>query len=189
MIENILAGKNLTKERKLTLKALISVILVAAATVLPQIVHAFAGAQGGAKLLPMYLPVALGACILGVKWGALVGVSAPLVSFMLTSLFGNAMPAAARVPFMVAELAVLALVCGAFSKKICENNALAFVALPVAFAASRCTFLLMSVLFSGVIPPAAAISQISSGIFGVLLQCIIAPVVVIIIGKLTKEGK
>lgn len=64
----------------------------------------------------------LAGCLLGVRRGLGVGIASPLFSFAVTSLAGNAMPAAARLPFMIAELAMFAVVSGLFSKKIYENG-------------------------------------------------------------------
>jgi hypothetical protein len=60
----------------------------------------------------MYLPVLLGGCLLGWRWALAVGVLSPVVSFLITSLAGAPMPALPRLPFMMAELAVFALVSG-----------------------------------------------------------------------------
>ena len=103
MIENILARKGISLKIRLTVKSLVSAGIVVLAVVLPQLVHLAAGASGGVTWLPMYLPVLLGGCLLGTWWGLGVGVLSPLVSFAVTSAMGNAMPAAARLPFMTAE--------------------------------------------------------------------------------------
>ena len=102
MIESVLAKHNAKLGTKITVKSLISVGVVALAVLLPQLVHLVAGASGGVQWLPMYLPVLLGGCLLGWKWGLGVGVLSPLVSFAITSLTGNAMPAASRLPYMMA---------------------------------------------------------------------------------------
>ena len=110
MIENVLTRKNLSFKQKITVKILISVGIVALAVILPQLVHLVAGQAGGVEWLPMYLPVLLGGCLLGSVWGLGVGIASPIVSFLITLAFGNAMPALARLPFMVAELAVFGAV-------------------------------------------------------------------------------
>ena len=118
MIESILTRKNVGIRGRVTVKAVLSAGIIALAVLLPQLVHMAAGPQGGMQWLPMYLPVLLGGCLLGPIWGLGVGVLAPLASFAVTSAMGNAMPAAARLPFMMAELAVFAAVSGAFSCSI-----------------------------------------------------------------------
>ena len=86
--------KNTT--RKITYGALI----IACAVVLPQLFHLSGIPNSGAVFLPMHIPVLLGGFILGPLFGALIGVLSPLISSLLT-----AMPAPARLPFMMIELA------------------------------------------------------------------------------------
>lgn len=132
MVENVLTAKGLNVKIKISIKTAISVVLIAMAVGLPQLVHLAAGAQGGMQWLPMYLPVLLGGCLLGMWWGLGIGVLSPVVSFAITSAAGNPMPLAARLPFMIVELAVFAVISGLFSKKITQNKWLAFPAVLLA---------------------------------------------------------
>ena len=177
MIESVLAKHNAKLGTKITVKSLISVGVVALAVLLPQLVHLIAGASGGVQWLPMYLPVLLGGCLLGWKWGLGVGVLSPLVSFAITSLTGNAMPAAFRLPYMMAELAVFAAVSGLFSKKIAENGWMAFPAVLLAQVSGRAVFLALAAIFQGVsaLSAAAVWSQIQAGLLGMVLQAVLVP--------------
>ena len=177
MIESVLAKHNAKLGTKITVKSLISVGVVALAVLLPQLVHLIAGASGGVQWLPMYLPVLLGGCLLGWKWGLGVGVLPPLVSFAITSLTGNAMPAASRLPYMMAELAVFAAVSGLFSKKIAENGWMAFPAVLLAQVSGRAVFLALAAIFQGVsaLSAAAVWSQIQAGLLGMVLQAVLVP--------------
>ncbi len=123
MIDGILAKRNASTKACLTVKILISLAVIAMAVAFPQIVHMATGAAGGVKWLPMYLPVIIGACVLGAKWGVAAAILSPITGFLLTSAFSSPMPAAARLPFMVAELAVMALIAGAFCSLIVKNAA------------------------------------------------------------------
>ena len=89
MVEAFLASKNASLKLKITVKGAISVAVTALAVILPQIVHFALGASGGARWLPMYLPVLLGGCLLGWRWGLGIGVLSPLVSFLITLAIGN----------------------------------------------------------------------------------------------------
>ena len=175
MIEAVLERKNVKAGAKLTIKSLVALGVVALAVALPQIVHLVAGAEGGMRWLPMYLPVLLGGCLLGRRWGLGAGITSPLVSFALTSLAGNAMPAASRLPFMIAELAVFGAVSGAFAGKIVQNGWTAFAAVVLAQVSGRALFLALAAIFQGVSPlsAAAAWSQISAGLFGMVLQAVL----------------
>ncbi len=177
MIETALVKRNCSVKIKITVKSLISLGIVALAVGLPQIVHLIAGQPGGVQWLPMYLPVLLGGCLLGTWWGLGIGVASPVVSFLITFAAGNPMPAAARLPFMVAELAVFAAVSGLFSKKIVENGWMAFPAVLLAQVAGRSVFMILVLIFQSVTPftPAVIWGQIQTGLLGMVLQAVIVP--------------
>ena len=181
MIETILQRKNAKAGVKISVKAAVAVLVIALAVALPQIVHLIAGAPGGVQWLPMYAPVLLGGCLLGFKWGLGAGVLAPVFSFAITSAFGNAMPAAARLPYMIAELAVFAAVSGAFSGLIVRNAWAAFPAVLLAQVAGRAVFLALAAIFQGVssLDAATVWSQIQSGLLGMVLQAVVVPAIVI----------
>ncbi len=180
MIENVLARKRLSFKLKITVKSLISVGIVALAVILPQLVHLVAGQAGGVQWLPMYLPVLLGGCLLGWAWGLGVGIASPIVSFLITLAFGNAMPAIARLPFMAIELAVFGAVTGLFAKKIAGNGWLAFPAVLLAQVAGRTVFMLLVLIFQSVTPftPALIWSQIQTGLLALVLQAVLVPFLV-----------
>ena len=181
MLDSVLTKQNITTQKRLTLNAVLSVGLIALAVVLPQIVHIALGQPGGVQLLPMYLPVLIGGCLLGSKWALAVGVLSPAVSFAITSLMGSAMPALPRLPFMMAELAVFALVSGLFSKKIYENGLWAFPAVILAQLAGRAAFLGLVAIFQGVAPFSVEMirGQIVAGWLGLLIQAIAVPLLII----------
>lgn len=177
MIENVLVRKGYSFKTKITVKSLVSLGLVALAVALPQIIHAATGQAGGVQWLPMYLPVLLGGCLLGAWWGLGIGVMSPIVSFLITLAFGNPMPAAARLPFMIVELSVFAAISGLFSKKISANGWMAFPAVLLAAVAGRTTFMLLVLIFQAVTPftPELIWSQIQTGLIGLVLQAVIVP--------------
>ena len=186
MLETALERKNIKFGVKITVKALISAGVIALAVILPQLVHLFSGAAGGAKWLPMYLPVLIGGCLLGWRWGLGVGVLSPVVSFLIKSMTGNAMPAASRLPYLIAELAVFAVVSGVFSKKISENLWLAFPAVLLAQVSGRAVFLMVAAIFQSIAPLSAAAvwSQIQTGLLGLVLQAVLVPFIVMGLGVL-----
>ena len=181
MIENVLVNKNLSLKARITVKGVIAALTVALAVLLPQLVHIAAGASGGMTYLPMYLPVLLGGCLLGFRWGLGVGIASPLVSFARTSAMGSAMPAAARLPYMIAELAVWAAASGLFSKKITENAWVAFPAVLIAAVSGRAVFVALAAIFSAVSPldAATAWAQVQSGFIGLIAQAVVVPLIVI----------
>ena len=181
MLDNVLVQRNVTVKDRITVKTLTSAGLIALAVILPQIVHLALGQPGGVQLLPMYMPVLIGGCLLGRRWGMVVGVLSPVVSFAITSLFGEAMPALPRLPFMMAELAVFALVSGLFSKKIYENGLWAFPAVILAQLAGRAVFLGLVAIFQGVAPFTVEmiLSQILAGRVGLAIQAVLVPLLII----------
>ena len=186
MLENALTLRNFSLGKKITCKTIVSAGLIALAVVLPQLVHLALGAPGGVQWLPMYLPVLIGGCLLGTKWEIAVGVLSPMVSFIITSAMGNPMPMAARLPFMMAELAVFAAVSGLFSKKIAENGFWAFAAVIAAQLSGRLAFLGLVALFQSVTPftPEMIWSQIQTGFVGLGVQAVLVPIIIIALRSL-----
>lgn len=190
MIENALRSRQVSFKLGITVKALISAGIVALAVLLPQLAHLALGEQAGMRFLPMYLPVLLGGCLLGWQWGLGIGLLSPLVSYLITAAAGAPMPALARMPFMMAELAVFAVICGVFSDKIARNGLMAFPAVLLAQLGGRSVFLLSAAAFSGVSPLNAAMvwGQIQTGFAGLLIQAVLAPVIIIGLKALTDKS-
>lgn len=191
MIEKILSKRNFSVKIKITVKTLISLAVVALAVVLPQIVHLFAGAAGGIKFLPMYLPVIIGACLLGWKWGLGIGILSPLTSFLITSAFGNPMPVLTRLPFMIAELSVMAVISGLFSKRISSQAVFSFPAVILSFVVGRAFFMLCVLCFGSFLSLDASLvlSQIQSGMTAVVVQSVLIPLIILGVAILTKNDK
>lgn len=183
MIESVLTKRNASARMDLTVKTLLSAAIIALAVLLPQLVHLVAGPGGGVRFLPMYLPVLLGGCLLGARWGLGVGILSPLVSFLVTAANGAPMPAAERLPFMMAELAVFACVTGLFSGKIMKNGLWAFPAVWLAALSGRGLFLLLAAAFSSVtsLSPALVWSQIVAGLPALAVQAVAVPLVVLLV--------
>lgn len=189
MLENVLKRNNTTVKTKITVKTLVSVGIIALAVILPQIAHIAVGAQAGVKWLPMYFPIILGGCLLGAKNGALVGFLAPVASYILTSSTGEAMPSLERLPFMMAELAVFALVVGLFGEKIQSNALYAFPAVVSAQVCGRLSFVALVALFQSFtsLSTSLVLSQIKSGALGLVAQAVIAPVIIIALRRLLNK--
>ncbi len=191
MLESALTLKNVQAKNKIAVKTVVSVGLIALAVALPQFVHMALGQPGGVKYLPMYLPVLIGGCLLGARWGLAVGLMSPVVSFAVTSLMGEAMPAAVRLPFMAVELVVFALVSGLWSKKIAQNGLWAFPAVITAQAAGRAVFLASIALFGGNTPFTIEMirGQIQTGFIGLGIQAIVVPFIIIILRRVLMGGR
>ncbi len=191
MLESVLARKNASVKSKITVKSVVAALLVVSAVALPQFVHLIAGASGGVTWLPMYLPVLIAGCLLGVKWGLGVGVMSPIVSYLITLAFGNPMPALTRLPFMIVELAVFAAVSGAFGKKIFDNAALAFPATLLACVSGRTVFVILAAIFGSAVnlPVSMVWTQIQAGFIGLIAQAVIVPFIIIGLSKLLRSER
>ncbi|MEE5993863.1 MAG: ECF transporter S component [Oscillospiraceae bacterium] len=186
MFENALTMRNVSYGTKITYKMLVSAGLITLAVILPQLVHLALGQSGGVQWLPMYLPVLIGGCLLGTKWGLAVGMLSPLMSFVITSAMGNPMPVVARLPFMMAELAVFAVISGLFTKKISDSGLWAFPAVILAQLTGRATFLGLIALTQSFtqFTPSMIWTQIQTGFVGLLVQALLVPVIIIGLRKL-----
>lgn len=192
MLESILVKKQVKTKTKITIKTLISAGLIAMAVILPQIVHLVAGAQGGMVWLPMYLPILIGGALLGVKWGLGVAIVSPILSFLITSAISSPMPALSRLPFMIAELCVFALVSGMFSKAISKRTWLVIPAMLSAIVAGRLSFLALVAIFDSVSSLSVGLvyNQILMSWPGIILSLVLVPVIIFILNKLlNKESK
>lgn len=191
MLESILAQKKVGLKVKISIKAAVSAFIIALAVLLPQVVHLTLGAEGGVKWLPMYLPVLIGGSVLGWKWGLGIGILSPVVSFAVTSLIGNPMPAATRLPYMAVELAVFAAVSGLFSNAIVKNAWAAFPAVLLAEVAGRAAFIATAAVFESVsaLSVETVWAQIQTGFIGLILQAVIVPFIVMALAKLTLSEK
>ena len=191
MLENVLTPNNVSYGKKITYKTLISAAIIALAVVLPQIFHLALGQTGGIKFLPMYLPVLIGGCLMGAKWGAAIGMLSPLVSFIITSAISEPMPILQRLPFMMLELTVFAVVSGLFSKKISENGLWTFPAVILSQFAGRGIFIGAAAVFNSLVPftPAIIWSQIQTGFIGLAIQAVTVPIIIIIMKKLMIKDK
>lgn len=186
MFKNALTLNNVSYKMKITYKAIVSAGLIALAVILPQIVHIALGQSGGVKWLPMYLPVLIGGCLLGAKWGLCVGILSPLASFIITSAMGDPMPMAAKLPFMMAELSIFAIISGLFTKRIAKNGLMAFPAVISAQIVGRAAFLGLVAVSQFDAPFTAKMiwNQIQEGIYGLIAQTIIVPLIIIALRKL-----
>ena len=182
--------ENVSIKRKTLINSILAISLVILAVALPQLVHLFAGPTGGMIYLPMYLPVLIAGLLLNRYYSLGVAVFAPLTSLAFTSLaLGSPMPTLERLPFMITELIILALVASLFTKLIAKNSFYSILAVLVAQIISRFTFLGLAAIFSNITSLNASLvfNQIVQGLPGIAIQLVVAPLVVILISYLNKK--
>lgn len=86
-------------------KFIITAVCIALCIVLPIAMHSIP--NGGTLFSPMHIPALLCGIVCGAPYGLLCGLLGPLLSSLLTS-----MPAMAKLPFMMIELAMYGMICG-----------------------------------------------------------------------------
>ena len=177
-------------KQKLSVKAqsFAAVTAIAAAVALPQVFHLLGMLSGlgtalGETFLPMHLPILLVGLLAGPYAGAVAGFLSPLASFALTG-----MPTGAMLPFMMIELCVYGLTSGlmrnaklpAIGKVLCAQ---------VAGRAVRAGAILLAVYAFGsyAVPVAVIWKSISAGIFGLVLQWVLLPLLLYRIEHLTSH--
>ena len=146
---------------------LLSVIGVA----LPRVFHVIAGASSGATFLPMHIAVLIAALTFGITSSTIVAGTSIVCSYLLTG-----MPTLARLPYMLIELVIYAVLLGIFNKKF--NSYISLIA----------TIVLGRVLYAGVLFAAinviglltygiSVIESIKVGMPGIIIQLVCVPII------------
>lgn len=150
-------------------------LYLALAVLLPIGFHAFG--LMGRVFLPMHIPVLLAGFLVGPISGLIVGLLAPVISFLLTG-----MPPSYAVPLMTLELAIYGLLAGLAYRKLRLNI---YVSLLLAMIAGRLMFgLALFVLGMFVKLPYTAAAFFSAGgavvagLPGIAVQIVIIPIIV-----------
>lgn len=155
-----------------------TVLLSAMGVALPRGFHLLAGSSAGATFLPMHICVLIAALTFGIISSTIVAGSSVVFSFLLTG-----MPSLARLPYMLIELVIYAILLSALNKKF--NSYISLIV----------TIVLGRVLYAGVLFAAinilgfstygiSVMQSIRLGMPGIILQLLFVPV----IAKLAKKG-
>ena len=109
-----------------------------------------------------------------------------IVSYLITLAIGDPMPAATRLPYMMAELVAAAAVTGYAADKIAIKGAIAFPAIALGLIAGRLTLLVLGAIFAPIsqLNAAAALSQIRAGLAGAIAQIIVLPLIIIALRRM-----
>lgn len=163
-----------------TKKLIYAALFIALGLVIPQAFHFTGVANAGVVFLPMHIPVIIAGFVLGPMWGMIVGAMTPFLSGILL-----AMPPMARMPFMMIELAVYALVAGVLYQKLelKRKKFGIYITLIVSMLAGRvvyaiCLWLATDLLGLSKIGPIAAVDAIIKGIPGIIIQLVLIPIIV-----------
>lgn len=146
-----------------------TILLSGLGIVLPRIFHILAGTNAGSTFLPMHLAVLIAAFTFGITSATVVAGSSVIFNYLLTG-----MPNLARLPYMLIELVIYAILLSLLNKKF--NSYISLIA----------TIVLGRVIYSGILfvaihvleLPTYGISVMQSviiGIPGLVIQLVIVP--------------
>ncbi|MBP3620962.1 MAG: ECF transporter S component [Lachnospiraceae bacterium] len=171
------------------LKTVASLIGIISAVLLPQIVHMVGkitetGSHLGEMLLPMQLPVLIVGLFAGPVAGLTTGILAPIISYTLTGMPGNAI-----LPFMILELATYGLISG-LVREFKTNTFFKVFLAQFAGRGIRAIAILVAfyVVGSDKIAPAVIWTSIKVGFVGILVQLIVIPFLIYIVRKADEDG-
>ena len=154
-----------------------TVLLSGIGITLPRIFHILAGNTAGATFLPMHIAVLIAALTFGITSSAIVAGSSVIFSYLLTG-----MPSLARLPYMLIELLIYAVLLSIFNKKF--NSYISLIA----------TIVLGRVVYAGVLAFAinviglstygiSVIESIKIGLPGIVIQLLCIPIIVKIMNE------
>lgn len=162
-----------------TKKMVLTALFVAIGIVLPQSLHMMGGSNLGSILLPMHLPVFIGAMLLGPVSGVIIAVVSVLTGMMI------GMPPLYIGIYMIFELSVYALVSGYLSNNLRWNVIVSF---GIAKVLGMLVGLLIIQLMIGVLGASfpsifGTFAMFAIGIPGIIIQSILVPSTVILLRK------
>lgn len=176
-----------TAIKKATVKPYLSVemqtlatfLAIVSAVIVPQAFHLLGAVSGlgtalGETFLPMHLPIILVGLLAGPYAGAIAGLLGPLASFALSG-----MPGIMMLPFMMIELCTYGLAAGLLRSVKIPTFA-KVVTVQIAGRAVRVVAIILAVYVFGneSVRVASIWLSICTGIFGIVLQWALLPLIV-----------
>lgn len=163
---------------------------IALGIVLPIIFHIIGGPSLGRVLLPMHLPVLIGAAYLGPLAGLIMGVITPLLS----SLFTGMPPVIPMLPIMIVELGVYGLLMGYLFFRL---NMKVYLSLLITMLLGRvaASLVVLTLVFGfgynqlPANPILYIYGTVTAGLPGIIGQLIIVPIVLRYIKKYNESSK
>ncbi|MCF7927150.1 MAG: ECF transporter S component [Candidatus Izimaplasma sp.] len=165
--------------RKITYTAL----FVAIGIVLPQAIHLLGGPGLGAILLPMHLPVFIGAMLLGPIAGLIIAIISVSVGIML------GMPPLLIGIYMLFELGIYGLVSGYLYKVKNFNLITSYLIAKISGMAVSLIIINLMIRFFGATFPAVfgSIGMFLSGVPGIVMQVILIPILIVTLEKYQRD--
>lgn len=168
-------------------QTLATLAAIVGAVAVPQIFHTLGAISGlgtalGEIFLPMHLPIILVGLLAGPYAGAIAGLLGPLASFALSG-----MPGIAMLPFMMIELCAYGLFAGLL-RNVKLPTIAKVVTVQIVGRAIRAAAILLAVYAFGneSVRIASIWMSIATGIFGLVLQWVLLPLIVYRVENLKK---
>ena len=154
-----------------------TVLLSGIGIALPRIFHVLAGSSAGTTFLPMHIAVLIAALTFGIFSSSVVAGSSIIFSYLLTG-----MPSIERLPYMLIELVIYAVLLGALNKKFNP-----YVSLIATIILGRVLYaVILFIATSGLGLPSYGISvmeSVQAGIPGIIIQLVCVPFIAKIINE------
>ncbi len=187
---NTKALKTMTKPNlSAKVQILASITAIVAAVAVPQVFHLLGAVSGlgtalGETFLPMHLPIILVGLLAGPYAGAVAGLLGPVASFALTG-----MPTAIMLPFMMIELCAYGFFAGLLRNIKMPTIAKVLIT-QIAGRAVRAVAIVISVFAFGneSVNIATIWLSIGTGIFGIVLQWALLPLITYRVENMKHEG-
>lgn len=171
---------------KISIKSGIAAFCIVLAILLPQIAHIAGGVKASAVWMPLYFSALLAGCVLGWKYGLIVGILSPISSYLFTQIFlASGMPSLSRIPLYTIELALYGLISGLFEKQIQKNAFISFPAVLLSQVSGRLIYLIYNLIAGRSF--LELMTNIQTGLTGLYLQAILIPLIIIILSHLLKQ--
>lgn len=170
----------MTKNKNL-LKMILAALFLALAYVMPFLTGQIP--EIGAMLCPMHIPTLLCGFFCGPIWGAVVGLTSPLIRSMLTGGFPPMFPTAVCMAF---ELATYGAVAGLMHRTLPRKKPYVYVSLLISMIVGRLVWGVAMFVCVGMDGGSFTLSAFTAGaitnaIPGIIVQLVLVPILVMIL--------
>ncbi len=178
-VENIKKSNHLTGlfSNKKAVYTVGTILLSGLGIALPRIFHMLAGSTAGAIFLPMHICVLIAALTFGTISSSIVAGSSIVFSYLLTG-----MPVLARLPYMLIELVIYAVLLSILNKKFNSYVSLITTIVLGRILYAGTLFITVNILgFSSY--GISVMESVKIGIPGIILQLLVVPIIAKLINK------
>lgn len=159
----------------LTRKMIYTALFASIGIILPQLIHLIGGQSLGPILLPIHLPVFIGAMLLGPRSGVLIAVVSLFIGFLI------GMPTYPIIVFMFFEMITYGLVSGYLYYKLNLNIYVSLIGAKLSGMIVAIISINIALSLTNVIlpPTFGSLAMFTIGLPGIIIQLILVPIIVI----------